>query len=128
MRFGIFNITPILFFFLNIQLSYSDTTDVELDLDAMWENTVWNEIEDVVDAGYEVEKVTQVAGVRGAEAEDEALQLLYYRRSMKGLSLLDLQKAYGKLVNKREAMLKNGLDTKKVDGYIVQIKAKIKKM
>ena len=94
----------------------------------MWENTVWNQIEDVVDAGYEVEKVTQVAGVRGAEAEDEALQLLYYRRSMKGLSLLDLQKAYGKLVNKREAMLKNGLDTKKVDGYIVQIKAKIKKM
>ena len=94
----------------------------------MWENTVWNEIEDVVDAGYEVEKVTQVAGVRGAEAEDEALQLLYYRRSMKGLSLLDLQKAYGKLVNKREAMLKNGLDTKKVDGYIVQIKSKMKKM
>tara|TARA_Y100000114_G_scaffold156354_1_gene183267 strand:+ start:70 stop:456 length:387 start_codon:yes stop_codon:yes gene_type:complete len=128
MRFGIFNIIPILFFFLNIQLSYSDTTDVELDLDAMWENTVWNEIEDVVDAGYEVEKVTQVAGVRGAEAEDEALQLLYYRRSMKGLSLLDLQKAYGKLVNKREAMLKNGLDTKKVDGYIVQIKSKMKKM
>ena len=26
----------------------------------------WNEIEDVVDRGYEVEKVTAVAGVRGA--------------------------------------------------------------
>ena len=47
--------------------------DDELDLDAMWDNTVWNEIEDVADAGYEVEKVTAVAGVRGAEAEDEAL-------------------------------------------------------
>ena len=92
----------------------------------MWENTVWNEIEDVVDRGYEVEKVTAVAGVRGAEAEDEALQLLYYRRSMKGLSLLDLQKAYGKLMNKREKMIKDGADTKKIDGYIVQIKSKIK--
>ena len=59
------NIIPILFFFLNIQVSYSDTTDFELDLDAMWENTVWYEIEDVVDVYYEVEKVTPVAGVRG---------------------------------------------------------------
>ena len=88
---------------------------------------MWIEIEDVVDMAYEVEKVTAVAGVRGAEAEDEALQLLYYRRSMKGLSLLDLQKAYGKLMNKREKMIKDGADTKKIDGYIVQIKNKMKK-
>ena len=127
MKSGITNIIPILFFFFCIQLSYSDTTDVELDLDAMWETTVWIEIEDVVDMAYEVEKVTAVAGVRGAEAEDEALQLLYYRRSMKGLSLLDLQKAYGKLMNKREKMIKDGADTKKIDGYIVQIKNKMKK-
>ena len=46
--------------------------DEELDLDAMWENTVWEEIQDVVDKAYEVERVTAVAGVRGAEAEDEA--------------------------------------------------------
>ena len=52
-----------------------------------------------MDAGYvvveyEVENITAVAGVRGAEAEDEALlALLYYRRSMRGLSLLDLKKA-----------------------------------
>ena len=66
----------------------------ELDLDAMWENTVWNEIEDVVDSEvYETEYITAVAGVRGAEAEDEALALLYYRKSMKRLSKLDLQKA-----------------------------------
>ena len=93
----------------------------------MWENTVWNEIEDVVDVGYEVEKVTPVAGVRGAEAEDEALALLYYRRSMKGLSLLDLQKAYGKLVNRREIMIKDGLDTKKIDGFIITLKGKMQK-
>ena len=54
----------------------------DLDLDAMWENTVWVEIQDVVTVQYEVENVTAVAGVRGAEAEDEALALLYYRRSM----------------------------------------------
>ena len=70
-----------------------DLDTVNLDLDALWENTVWQEIEDVVDVYYEVEKVTAVAGVRGAEAEDEALALLYYRKSMKGLTLLDLQKA-----------------------------------
>ena len=70
----------------------------------MWENTIWNETEDVVDVGYEVEKITAVAGVRGAEAEDEALALLYYRKSMKGLSKLDLQKALGKLIIKRKNM------------------------
>ena len=44
----------------------------------------------------EVEQVVSVAGVRGAEAEDEALEHLYYRKSMKGLSTIELQKALGK--------------------------------
>ena len=79
--------------------------DEELDLDAMWENTVWEEIQDVTDEYYEVEKITAVAGVRGAEAEDEALQHLYYRRSMKGLTKLELERALGKLINKRELLL-----------------------
>ena len=59
----------------NIVLSQEpddDSLALELDLDAMWENTVWEEIQDVTDVYYEVEKVTPVAGVRGAEAEDEA--------------------------------------------------------
>ena len=106
-----------------------DSTDIELDLDAMWENTVWNEIQDVVDVGYEVEKVTAVAGVRGAEAEDEALALLYYRRSMKGLSLLDMNKALGKLILRREEMIRrdSGANTKKIDGFILQLRKRIKK-
>ena len=71
----------------------------DLDLDAMWENTVWNEIESIADAEvYETEYITAVAGVRGAEAEDEALEHLYYRKSMKGLAKLDIQKALGKLI------------------------------
>jgi hypothetical protein len=98
----------------------------ELDLDVMWENTVWNEIQDIQeDVVYETEYITAVAGVRGAEAEDEALALLYYRRSMKGLSKLDLQKALGKLIIKREKIT-DEQDAKKIDKYIVQLKNKIK--
>ena len=96
--------------------------DEELDLDAMWENTVWEEIQDVTDESYEVEKITAVAGVRGAEAEDEALQHLYYRRSMKGLTKLELQRALGKLINKRDALDKNHLDIPKLNRYIKQIR------
>ena len=61
---------------------------MDLDLDAMWENTVWEEIQDIgEEIVYETEQITAVAGVRGAEAEDEALDHLYYRRSMKGCLL-----------------------------------------
>ena len=93
----------------------------------MWENTVWNEIQDVVDVGYEVEKVTAVAGVRGAEAEDEALALLYYRRSMKGISELELRKALGKLLNKRSKLRKEGIAVpEEIDKYILVLQNKIK--
>ena len=105
-----------------------DSTDIELDLDAMWENTIWIEIEDVVDVGYEVEKVTAVAGVRGAEAEDEALALLYYRKSMKGLSKLDLQKALGKLIIKKQELKKQKKETTKIDEYISQLKYRLTKV
>ena len=119
---------PNTFFFLNIQVSYSDTTDFELDLDHMWENTVWYEIEDVVDVYYEVEKVTPVAGVRGAEAEDECISFLYYRRSMKGLSKLDLQNILGKLIIKKEQLEKQKKETTKVDNYISQLKYRLTKV
>ena len=103
--------------------------DIDFDLDAMWDNTVWEEIQDVADAEvYETEYITAVAGVRGAEAEDEALEHLYYRRSMKGLVKLDLQKALGKLILKREKMPDDHEDVKKIDGYITQLKLKLKKV
>ena len=114
---------PILSTFLFSQ----DSTDFELDLDAMWENTVWEEIQDVVSVGYEVEKITAVAGVRGAEAEDEALNLLYYRRSMKGLSELQLRTALGKLLNKRSKLQKQGTAVpEEIDKYILVLRNKIK--
>ena len=53
----------------------------ELNLESLFQNVKWKEIEDVVTKEYEVEKVTQTAGVRGSEAEDEILDYLYYRVS-----------------------------------------------
>ena len=88
--------------------------DDDLDLDAMWDNTVWNEIEEVTTKEYEVEKVTAVAGVRGAEAEDEALHHLYYRQSMKGPSEIELNKALGKLLNTLSALKEKTPDHEKI--------------
>jgi len=102
-----------------------------LDLDAMWENTVWEEIQDVTDVYGEVETITAVAGVRGAEAEDEALDHLYYRRSMKGLALIDLQKAYGKLMIKRDKILKenpNNPKLERINTLISQLESKINRI
>lgn len=102
----------------------ADTTDI--DLDALWETTVWEEIEEINEIEGEVQQVVSVAGVRGAEAEDEALEHLYYRKSMSGLSEIELQKALGKLIKKR-SMVTDTLALKKINGYIVSIQNKLKK-
>ena len=105
--------------------------NIDFDMDAMWENTVWEEIQDVTTVYAEVEQVTAVAGVRGAEAEDEALDHLYYRRSMKGLALIDLQKALGKLIITKDNLIKidpNHPKLEKIDNLISQLEIKIKKV
>ena len=104
-------------------LGDADTTDI--DLDALWESTVWEEIEEINEIEGEVEQVTSVAGVRGAEAEDEALEHLYYRKSMKRLSQVELQKALGRLL-KKKSMVTDSLTLSKIDIYIKQLKKKIK--
>ena len=105
--------------------------EMDLDLDAMWENTVWEEIQDIADTEvYETEQITAVAGVRGAEAEDEALDHLYYRRSMKGLAIMDLQKAYGKLKIKRDELIKINPQHPKIEkvvNLLSQLQIKINK-
>ena len=101
----------------------ADTTDI--DLDALWESTVWEEIDEIVEIEGEVEQVVSVAGVRGAEAEDEALEHLYYRKSMKGLSQIELQKALGKLL-KKKSMVTDTLVLKKINSYILSIENKLK--
>ena len=92
----------------------------------MFEQAVWEEIQEVTTVYYETEKITATAGVRGAEAEDEALALLYYRKSMRGLSKLDIQKALGKLIIRREQMSNDNSDVQKIDSYIVHLKNKLK--
>ena len=102
----------------------ADTTDI--DLDALWESTVWEDIDEIVEIEGEVEQVVSVAGVRGAEAEDEALEHLYYRKSMKGLSTIELQKALGKLL-KKKSITEDPIALQKINGYINQIQKKLKK-
>ena len=128
MTLRILNYRKLLFSLLisNLLWGDADTTDVDFDLDALWETTVWEEIEEINEVEGEVEQVVTVAGVRGAEAEDEALQHLYYRKSMNGLSQIELQKALGKLMKKKN-MVTDTLALKKINGYIFSIQNKLKK-
>ena len=58
----------------------SEFDSLDIDLDAMWNNTIWNEIVDVPKTTvYEIDNITAAAGVRGAESEDEVLKYLWYR-------------------------------------------------
>ena len=103
----------------------------DMDLDAMWDNTVWNEIEEVTTKEDEVEKVTTVAGVRGAEAEDEALHHLYYRQSMKGPSEIELNKALGKLLITLTTLKEKDpthVKIPEVTHYVIQIYKKLNNM
>ena len=106
--------------------------DAEFNMEAMWEQAVWEEIVEIQeDVTYETEYITAVAGVRGAEAEDEALHHLYYRKSMKGIALVDLQKAYGKLKIKRDEFMEadpKHPKLKQIDNLLAQLKIKMKKV
>ena len=55
-----------------------------LDLESMWDDVEWVEIVDMPKTiVYEVDNITATAGVRGKESEDEILNYLYYRKSMR---------------------------------------------
>tara|TARA_Y100000034_G_scaffold56825_1_gene69503 strand:+ start:221 stop:808 length:588 start_codon:yes stop_codon:yes gene_type:complete len=105
--------------------------DVELDMEDMWAQAEWEEITEIMETeSYEVENITAVAGVRGAEAEDEALAHLYYRKSMKGISQADYRKAYGKLKNKRDELFKNNPNhpkLRRIENLLLEVKSKIDK-
>jgi hypothetical protein len=50
----------------------------------MWDDVEWIEITEIGKEYIgEVDQITATAGVRGKESEDEILNYLYYRRSMK---------------------------------------------
>ena len=104
--------------------------DVEFDMEDMWAQAEWEEITEVMETEYyETENITAVAGVRGAEAEDEALAHLYYRKSMKGISRAEYMKAYGKLKNKRDELFDKNPDhtkLKRIDILLKELQNKIK--
>ena len=111
---------------LSLSFVIAQEEEEDINLDDLWDTTVWEEIEEINEVEGEVEQVVTVAGVRGAEAEDEALALLYYRKSMRGLSKLQIQKALGKLIIRREKMSSDDSDVQKIDSYIVHLKNKLK--
>jgi len=123
MTLQILSYRKLLFSLLISSTLVGDTTDI--DLDNLWDTTVWEEIEEITEVEGEVEQVVSVAGVRGAEAEDEALEHLYYRKSMKRLSQSELQKALGKLMKKRDTV-KDKATLKKINSYITQIEYKLR--
>jgi len=123
MTLQILSYRKLLFSLLISSILIGDTTDI--DLDDLWDTTVWEEIEEITEVEGEVEQVVSVAGVRGAEAEDEALEHLYYRKSMKRLSQSELQKALGKLMKKRDTV-KDKATLKKINSYITQIEYKLR--
>ncbi len=103
--------------------------DEEFNMDAMWEQAEWEEIQDITTVYFETEQITAVAGVRGAEAEDEALAHLYYRKTMRGISIEDYKKAYGKLKNTRDDLFNrnpNHPKLERMDVLLLEIKNKIK--
>ena len=111
-------------------IDLAEIEDINFDMDAMWEQAEWEEIQDITTVYFETEQITAVAGVRGAEAEDEALAHLYYRKSMKGISLEDYKKAYGKLKNKRDELFKknpNHPKLRRIEILLLEVKSKIDK-
>ena len=49
-----------------------------------WDKVEWKEIVEIGEEEiHEVDNITATAGVRGKESEDEILNYLYYRKSMK---------------------------------------------
>jgi len=123
MTLRILNYQKLLFSLLISSFLIGDTTDINLD--DLWDTVIWEEIEEINEVEGEVEQVVSVAGVRGAEAEDEALEHLYYRKSMKRLSQSELQNALGKLMKKRD-LVKDEATLKKIDSYITQLKYKLR--
>ncbi|MEE8437689.1 MAG: hypothetical protein V3S22_05060, partial [Candidatus Neomarinimicrobiota bacterium] len=78
----------------------------------MWLNAVWDNIDtmSVEERAYNVEKVTTVAGVRGAEAKSDILDHLYYRKNFSTAVNKDINLA----VTKLELMLKDNPTSEQV--------------
>jgi tetratricopeptide (TPR) repeat protein len=75
------------------------------DVDEDWLNTMWTQVDDMVkEEEFKLQETVTVAGVRGAEAEDNILSKLYYKGGKRYPSQDKLNKAIKTL---RKALAKN---------------------
>jgi len=71
-------------FFTSLLSSTILSQEPEDSLALDWDEIIWEEILDVKkEEIQEVDNITATAGVRGKESEDEILNYLYYRKSMR---------------------------------------------
>jgi len=100
---------PILAFTINFSnqtlVAQTATAEDENAGAEMWLNAVWENVDTLAaeEQVYNVEKVTTVAGVRGAEAKSDILDHLYYRKKFSASVSKDIDLAVSKL----ELMLKD---------------------
>lgn len=72
----------------------TDTTKAATKEDEEWLNTVWTQVDDMVKKeDLKLQQTVTVAGVRGAEAEDQILDKLYYKGAKRYPSQDKLKKA-----------------------------------
>jgi len=77
-------------FAANVFAQAPDSTTVDDD----WLNTVWTQVDDMVqEEDFKTQEIVTVAGVRGAEAEDNILYKLYYKGGKRAPSQSKLLKA-----------------------------------
>jgi tetratricopeptide (TPR) repeat protein len=98
-----------------------DSTAVDDD----WLNTVWTQVDEMVkEEEYESQEIVTVAGVRGAEAEDNILDKLYYKGGKRYPNQSKLLKAIETL---EKAIEKNpkGKDVPKQKYFIAQCYEKL---
>ena len=100
-------------------------TAAEEDLDEEWMNAVWTQVDDIVkEKEYKLQATVTVAGVRGAEAEDQVLDKLYYKGAKRYPSQDKLKKAVGVL---RQLIAENpkSADAPKQKFYVAQCYEKL---
>jgi tetratricopeptide (TPR) repeat protein len=76
------------------EAAQTDTTKAATKADEEWLNTVWTQVDDMVKKeDLKLQQTVTVAGVRGAEAEDQVLDKLYYKGAKRYPSQDKLKKA-----------------------------------
>ena len=105
----------------------ADTTEAAAEGDE-WLNTVWSQVDDVVkQEELKLQETVTVAGVRGAEAQDNLLDKLYYKGGKRYPSQDKLNKAIETL---KASIAKNpkGNDVPKMKYFVAQCYEKLGKV